>query len=250
MIADPDGVVLTLFVAFCRIGGCIMVMPGFSTARVPVVFRLFIALTISLAMTPLMWPDIYPKVVGSTPDYVRLITLETLTGVVLGMITRFFALGLQFLGTIITMLVGLSGAPAPDILEDTGESQITNLLTFSGLMVLFMLDFHHQVFLAIAQSYKLLPPGAGFDSQKALISLTDTLSATFYVMLRLASPFIMFNVLFNLAIGFINKLAPIVPVYFISTPYMVLGGLILFYLGVASMLSLFGDAFGPIFRAG
>ena len=54
--------------------------------------------------------------------------------------------------------------------------------------------------------------------------------------------------LFNLAIGFINKLAPIVPVYFISAPYLVLGGMILFYLGVASMLSLFADAFGPIFR--
>ena len=65
---------------------------------------------------------------------------------------------------------------------------------------------------------------------------------------RLASPFILFNVLFNMAIGFINKLAPIVPVYFISTPYMVMGGTILFYLGVASMLSLYADAFGPIFR--
>ena len=52
----------------------------------------------------------------------------------------------------------------------------------------------------------------------------------------------------NLAIGFINKLAPIVPVYFISAPYLVMGGTILFYLGIASLLSLYADAFGPIFR--
>ena len=38
------------------------------------------------------------------------------------------------------------------------------------------------------------------------------------------------------------------PVYFISAPYMVMGGTILFYLGVAAMLSLYADAFGPIFR--
>ena len=115
-------------------------------------------------------------------------------------------------------------------------------------MVLFMLDFHHQVFIAIADTYRSLPPGAVFDPQKALITLTDTLTATFYVMLRLASPFILFNVLFNLAIGFINKLAPIVPVYFISAPYMVMGGMILFYLSAAAMLSLYADAFGPIFK--
>ena len=87
-----------------------------------------------------------------------------------------------------------------------------------------------------------------FDAQKALVSLVDSLAATFAVMLRLASPFILFNVLFNVAIGFINKLAPVVPVSFISTPYQVMGGLLLFYFGVVSLLSLFADAFGQIFN--
>ena len=38
MTDDPQGIVLALFAAFCRIGGCILVLPGFSTARVPVIF--------------------------------------------------------------------------------------------------------------------------------------------------------------------------------------------------------------------
>jgi flagellar biosynthetic protein FliR len=250
MITDPEGLLMALFAAFCRIGGCIMVLPGFSTARVSTSIRLFVAVTITLGMLPAEWQALYPAVKGSLPNYVLLITFETLIGVMLGLITRFFTLGLQFLGTVITMMIGLNTPPASDVLEDAGEGQLTNLLTFAGLMMLFMLDFHHQVFLAVAQSYKALPPGAHFEAQKALITLTDTLASTFSVMLRLASPFIMFNVLFNMSIGFINKLAPIVPVYFISTPYMVMGGLILFYLGVASMLSLFSDAFAPIFRGG
>lgn len=248
MIQDPQGLVMALFLAFCRVGGCLMVLPGFSTARVPVMFRLLLAITVSLAMLPLMWETIYPKVQGGVPDYVLTIGQETIIGVVLGLITRFYALGLQFLGTVITMMIGLNTPPAGDILEDTSEGQLTNLLTFAGLMVLFMLDFHHQLFLALAQSYNTWPVGGGFDPQKALVSLVDTLAATFAVMLRLASPFILFNVLFNMAIGFINKLAPVVPVYFISTPYQVMGGLLLFYFGIASLLSLFADAFGQIFN--
>jgi flagellar biosynthetic protein FliR len=248
MIQDPEGTVLALFAAFCRIGGCILVLPGFSTARLPTTIRVMAAITITLAMLPVTWDLIYPKIQGTTPNYLLLCIFESLIGVVLGMITRFYALGLQFLGTVVTMMIGLNTPPAGDILEDASEGQITNVLTFSGLMVLFMLDFHHQVFIAIADTYRSLPPGAVFDPQKALITLTDTLTATFYVMLRLASPFILFNVLFNLAIGFINKLAPIVPVYFISAPYMVMGGMILFYLSVAAMLSLYADAFGPIFK--
>lgn len=248
MIEDPQGLVLALLLVFCRIGGCIMVLPGFSTARLPVSFRLFVALTVSLGMLPLMWDTIYPKVSGGVPDYVLMIGIETITGTVLGLVTRFYALGLQFLGTVITMMIGLNTPPAGDILEDTSEGQLTNLLTFAGLMVLFMLDFHHQVFMAIAQSYKTWPPGVAFDPQKALVTLVDTLAMTFGIMLRLASPFILFNVMFNMAIGFINKLAPIVPVYFISTPYQVMGGLLLFYYGVSALLALFADAFGTVFR--
>lgn len=248
MIEDPEGVVLALFAAFCRIGGCIMVLPGFSTARLPTTIRVLIAVTVTIALMPVMWDLIYPRIKGTTPDYLLLCVFESLIGVVLGMIARFYALGLQFLGTVMTMMIGLNTPPAGDILEDTSEGQLTNVLTFAGLMVLFMLDFHHQVFIAIADTYRTLPPGTVFDPQKALVSLTDTLTATFYVMLRLASPFILFNVLFNVAIGFINKLAPIVPVYFISAPYLVMGGTILLYLSVAALLSLYADAFGPIFR--
>lgn len=248
MIQDPESLVLAVFLAFCRIAGCLMVIPGFSTARVPVTVRLFVAATVSLALLPLMWDSIYPKVHASTPDYILTIFHETFIGTVLGLITRFYALGLQFLGTVITQMIGLNTPPAGDILEDSAEGQLTNLITFAGLMVLFMLDFHHQLFLALAQSYKTWPVSDTFDTQKALVSLVDTLAATFMVMLRLASPFILFNVLFNMAIGFINKLAPVVPVYFISTPYQVVGGLLLFYFGIVSLLTLFGDAFGQIFN--
>jgi flagellar biosynthetic protein FliR len=248
MIQDPQGLVMALFLVFCRIGGCIMVLPGFSTSRVPVPFRVFVALTISLAMLPLMWDTIYPKVNGGTPDFILMIAVESVTGTVLGLVTRYYALGLQFLGTVITMMIGLNTPPAGDILEDTSEGQLTNLLTFGGLMVLFMLDFHHQVFLAIAQSYKTWPPGLDFDPQKALVTLVDTLAMTFTIMLRLASPFILFNVLFNMAIGFVNKLAPIVPVYFISTPYQVMGGMLLLYYGISALLALFADGFGMVFR--
>jgi flagellar biosynthetic protein FliR len=248
MIQDPQGLVMAVFLAFCRIAGCLMVLPGFSTARIPATFRLMLAFTVSLAMLPIMWAQIYPHVQSGIADYVLTIGKETLIGVVLGLITRFYALGLQFLGTVVTMMIGLNTPPAGDILEDTSEGQLTNLLTFAGLMVLFMMDFHHQLFLALAQSYNAWPVGGVFDPQKALVSLVDTLAATFTVMLRLASPFILFNVLFNMAIGFINKLAPVVPVYFISTPYQVMGGLLLFYFGIVSLLSLFADAFSQIFN--
>ena len=49
----------------------------------------------------------------------------------------------------------------------------------------------------------------------------------------------------NLTIGFINKLAPQIPVYFISLPFVIAGSLIMMYFGIGMMLSLFVDGFLP-----
>ena len=66
-------------------------------------------------------------------------------------------------------------------------------------MVLFMLDFHHVILSSIVNSYKVMPLGGGFDPQGVLITLTNALETTFYIMLRLASPFLIYGLLFNVA---------------------------------------------------
>lgn len=247
MITDPQGTVLALFAAFCRVGGCFMLLPGFSSARVAMQVRLFVAVAVSMAVLPILWDTIYPKTQEATITYVQMILFETLTGAVIGLITRYYVLGLQFAGTSLTMMIGFNSPPSSDILEDASENQLTNLISFAGLMLLFTLNFHHVIFRALLDSYTAIPMG-GFNPQSALITLTDTLVQTFSIMLRLASPFIIYGLLFNVAVGLINKLAPQMPIYFISLPYIILGGLFLLYFGISSLLEIFASGFIPVFE--
>lgn len=248
MITDPQGTVLALFAAFCRVGGCFMLLPGFASARLTVQIRLFLAVGVSMAVLPVMWDVIYPRASGSLDDYLKMIVVETLTGAAIGLIARYYVLGLQFAGTALTMMMGFNAPPTPDVLEDTAENQLTNLISFAGLMVLFLLDFHHVVMKALIESYDVMPLGAGFNPQSALITLTDTLSQTFMIMLRLASPFILYGLVFNVSIGLINKLAPQIPIYFVSLPFIIMGGLLLLYFGISSLLEIFTAGFVPVFR--
>ncbi|MGK9052301.1 flagellar biosynthetic protein FliR [Neorhizobium sp. CSC1952] len=249
MITDPQGTILALFLAFCRMGGCMMVLPGFGSARIPPQVRLFAAVAVSMAMLPLLWDMIYPKVSSPGATYVGLIFTEVLIGVVYGLIARLYTLGMQFAGAILTMSIGFTAPGGHDILEDTSENQMTNLLTLSGLLLLFMMDFHHVVFRALVDSYTATPVGAVIDSQKILITLTDTLRASTMIMLRLASPFLIYGLMFNVAIGLINKLAPQIPVFFISTPFLLMGGLFLLYLSIAALIRQYADGFAPIFMS-
>ncbi len=247
MITDPQGTVLALFLIFCRIGGCILAMPGFSSARVPALLRVFMAGALSLSIMPVLWDTVYPAVRSSNATYIGYIFSESLIGVMFGMLARLYTLGLQFAANIIGMMVGYSQPSASDIFEDGSESALSGFIIFAGMMLLFMMDFHHVVFRALIDSYTSMPFGGVMDMRSTLISFTDTLSTTTFIMLRLASPFLIYGLLFNIAIGFINKLAPQIPVYFISTPYLLLGGLFLFYFSVAALISQFGQSFTSVF---
>ncbi|MGG7516292.1 flagellar biosynthetic protein FliR [Allorhizobium undicola] len=247
MITDPQGTVLALFLIFCRIGGCFMAMPGFAAARVPAQIRLFAAVAVSLSCVPILWDTVYPKVSQGGAVFVALIVTESLIGVVFGLIARFFTLGLQFAGSILTMMIGFNTTPMPDVLEDSSENQMTNMISFCGLLMLFMMDFHHIMLRALIDSYSVMPMGGSPNTQKMLITLTDTASQTYMLMLRLSSPFIIYGIMFNFGVGLVNRLAQQIPVYYISTPYLITGGLLLVYWSIGAMVRQFADAFIPIF---
>jgi flagellar biosynthetic protein FliR len=248
MISDPQGTILALFLAFCRIGACVMVLPGFSSARIPQQVRILVAVALSMAVLPVLWDTIYPKASAGGANYILLIFTESLIGVMYGMMARLYTLGLQFAGTVISMMIGFSAPGGSDIVEDSGETSLTSLITFSALMILFIMDFHHYVFKALVDSYAVIPFGGHLQMQATLISFTDTLQATTYIMLRLASPFILYGLMFQVSIGFINKLAPQIPIYFISTPYLLMGGLFMLYLSIAAIVSQFSDAFLSVYN--
>jgi flagellar biosynthesis protein FliR len=248
MISDPQGTILALFLAFCRIGGCIMVLPGFSSARVPQQVRLLIAASMSMALLPLLWDTIYPEASKGGATYIGLIFTETVIGLMYGMMARSYTLGMQFAGTVISMMIGFNSPAGNDIVEDSNETALTNMISFCGLMMLFILDFHHYVLQALVDSYSVIPFGGHIDARTSLVSVTDTLEATFFIMLRLSSPFLLYGLMFQISVGFINKLAPQIPVYFISTPYLLLGGLFMMYLSIAAMINQFADAFLGVFN--
>ncbi len=243
MNAVLSSVVITAFVAFCRVGGCFLLMPGLSSARVPIQIRLFVAIAATGALLVHLWDQIAPHVSRNPAVLLALIVSETLIGSLIGLMARLYVLALQFAATAIAMLIGYGGAAGAGIDEPDPQAALGSLISFSALLLLFVFDFHHEVIKALVMSYDLAPVSALFNPQTALVDVTDTISESFMVMIRLGSPFIAYAILINLAIGFINKLTPQIPIYFISLPFVVAGGLAILYFAIPTMLSLFADGF-------
>jgi flagellar biosynthetic protein FliR len=241
--AALEGIVVAAFLAFCRVGSCFMLMPGLSSARVPLQVRLFVAIAATGALLMHEWDRIAPFATRNPAALLALVASEVLIGALIGLMARLYTTALQFMAAAIAALIGFAGVGGMGIEENEPEGPLGSIITFSALMLLFVFDFHHEIIRALVMSYELAPVSTVFDPQTALVDVTDTLSEAFMVIIRLGSPFLAYAILVNLAVGFVNKLVPQIPVYFISLPFVVAGGLIMLYFAIPTLLTLFADGF-------
>lgn len=226
-----------------------MVLPGMSSMRVPAQVRLYTALTISVALAGFLAPQT-PDAPFESSRLLLAIINELLIGIYFGLIVRIYLLALEFIAAGIAMTVGFGGMLGAPIEGQESQSALSSFISFSALLMLFMLDFHHMVLGALIRTYDLQPIQALPDIRMMLVGLTDVLYESFLVALRLGSPFIGFAIIANLTVGFINKLAVQIPIYFIALPFMLFGALIILYFAIPHMLKLFVAALPIIMEVG
>lgn len=237
------------FLLFCRIGAVLMVIPGFSSARVAVRIRLLAAVGLTIALFPLMADEVLGRVDPNNPGGLfAAITSELLIGVTIGLIARIYLLALEFVMSAVAMSVGYGGMLGPNIEGQEPQAALTTLVSFTALMILFAADFHHIALRAALASYDAFPAGTFPDPAVLLSDLADTLAATFAIALRLGSPFIGFAIIANMLVGALNKLAVQIPIYFVALPAMLLGALIILYFNLPFILNVFGDNFAGLYE--
>jgi flagellar biosynthesis protein FliR len=229
--------ILGTFVLFCRIGACLLLMPGFSSPQIPPHVRLFLALAVTLSLTPLLLAQVPAQAIGDEPfTALRFIGSELLIGASIGMLGRLFLLALETLASAGAMAIGLSNPFG--VVADESEilPPFVTLITMSATALIFIMDLHWEVFRGIAASYDAIPVKGNFDANFTLLQFSKLLTSTFQIALRISAPFIIYTVIIQTTISVINRLTPRISIYFISAPFVIFGGLLITYFVIRSML--------------
>jgi len=244
------GWALSIFLVFCRIGSCLMLAPGYGSARVPMQVRLLLSLGASVAVSLAIgeFEDLRKSWVD-LPVLAQLAGVETAKGVFIGFMVRFFFAALQFLGEAAAIAIELGSIEAS---ADDGESvpAITSLVTLTATALFFITDQHLEILRALVQSYDVLSFGADFDKRAEMTALVSALGAASLVSAQVCGPFLIYAIIANLLFGILNKLAPQIPVYFISPPFIVGGGLLLLYFLSNDLFAIFAIRFSDWLVAG
>lgn len=212
---------------FVRTSACIMVLPGLSMAQIPMRIRLYAAVALSIAVYMLVDPNLNRDASSVSSELFGLIVHEMIIGVSLALPLRFLFLGLTFLGEIIVQYIGLNPIPGTPIGDDQATTTLSALFNVTAVVLLVSTGMLEGYVIALANSYSVFPAGGVFAATEFLGFLVTQLDEFFEIMLRLGSPIIIYAVVLNMLAGMVNKLTPQVPIYFVSTPFLICGGLVM-----------------------
>ena len=206
--------IFTFLLIFVRIGAAFTVMPGFGEIFISPRVRLVLALAISFVTMPMLGGYI-PDMPDSIGMFVALIVKEALIGIFLGILVRTLTSAMHVAGTIMATQSGLANAQMFDFTMSGQTTAVSNTLSFSALVLVFAADLHHIMLTGIMDSYQLIPVNDLASTQDMAFTMATYLNKTFYIGLKLASPFIAMALITNSGAGVLSRLMPNFQVFFV-----------------------------------
>ncbi len=221
------------FAVFLRIGAMLSLMPAFGEQSVPMRIRLVLILAFVLIVAPAVAPLPAPPDPGGLAI---LVLSETLAGVLLGIGLRLFVLALQTAGSIAAQSTSLSQILGGAVAEPMPA--MGYVLIIGALALAVMTGLHVKAAELLILSYDILPMGRFPDGAVVAAWGSGQIRTAFELAFTLAAPFVILSVLYNLALGAINKAMPQLMVAFVGAPVITAGGLILLCLAAPLILQV------------
>jgi flagellar biosynthetic protein FliR len=230
-----EGFIWHMALVFLRVGAAVALIPAIGEQMVPQRIKLAVA----VAMTAIVAPAV--AVPPNLPPGLLLpFATEAAAGLILGFSLRLLIMGLQIAGTIAAQSTSLA-----QMFAGTGpEPQpiVANLLVLAALAVFVAMGGLERAVGLLILSYDLIPVGQLPSSATLAEWSVGRIGTIFALGFTLAAPFVVAALLYNLALGAINRAMPQLMVSFVGAPALTLGGLALLALSAPVILTVWRAA--------
>lgn len=232
-----DGFVWAAALVFIRMGAVVALMPGLGDQAVPQRVKLALVLCFTLVLTPILAENPAALPVPALGPLAG----EAVAGLILGIGMRLFLLALQTAAVIIAQASTLSqlfAGATPD-----PQPAIGNLFLVAGIALALTAGLHVRAAELALLSYDILPAGGYPDARAAADWNLGLVSQTFSLAFSLAAPFVVASMIYNLALGAINRAMPQLMVSMVGAPALTLGALALLAVAAPILLAVWLQAF-------
>lgn len=242
----PDQI-FHFFLVLARIGAIFAVAPALGEAQIPMRIRAALALAVSLLLLPVLTANL-PALPADLGVLAWFILHESLIGLMLAGAARLILSALHVAGTVVAFQAGLAFTQQFDPTQGTQSAVTASFMTFLGITLIFATDLHHLVIAAVFGSYDLLPVGGPLPTGDFADLVTRLVAISFTLGLKLAAPFLVFGIVFNLGMGLLARVMPQLPVFFVALPANILLSFVILLIVLPAMMLVFMDAFADAIR--
>ena len=240
MALDPVSLIRIALV-FARVSGVMVSAPLFSQKSVPVPVKVMLSVLLSLILVGFA-PDALPPHITHTVGFLLAVSVEVLTGLLIGYAVRFVFWAVDMAGEMIGFQMSLSMAQVYDSMSGAASNPLGRMLTFVFLLLFCLLDGPQQLVVGLARSFQAVPLG-GADLAAGGPLLLSWTGGFFATAIRLAMPFLVALFLADVGLGVFARVVPQADLFSISLPLKLLAGMVV---SVAFMAAFFPLAPGLI----
>lgn len=235
LIEISQSSLIVALLVFLRVGALMALLPAFGEMMVPVRVKLAVTVCFVMVVAPAVAPSIIPIGIEGSDVFAIGLT-EILVGLILGLALRLFIFALQIAGTVAAQSTSLSqlfGGQAVD-----PQPAIGVILVIAGLALVTLFGFHTRVAVMLVSTYELMPPGLIFPAGAMTEWAVTAIAQAFRLAVVLAMPFVLASLLYNLALGVINRAMPQLMVAFVGAPAITFGAIFLLAVTAPFILSI------------
>ena len=231
LLAALPGWAFAFVLVLARVAAAFMLLPGLGEAEIPAPVRAGLAVAFTLVLLPVIAPDLPAMPAEGLPALLAVIG-EVLIGLWLGWLARLLMLALPIAGQIIAGVIGLANVLQPDALLGPQSTALARLFGLAAPVAIMAAGLHALPLAALEGSYHVLPPysaagGWQLPAGDAAEAIVAAVSGSFSLALRLAAPFVVAAIVWNLALGLLSRLVPQLQIYFAAMPGQIAGGILL-----------------------
>ncbi|MCC7284432.1 MAG: flagellar biosynthetic protein FliR [Acetobacteraceae bacterium] len=242
LLAGLPGWAFAFVLVLSRVAAAFMLLPALGEAELPPMVRAGLALAFTVVLLPVVAP-LLPPVPANGLAALLAVAGETVAGLWLGWLARLLMLALPMAGQMMAGVIGLANVLQPDAVMGPQGSALARLFALAAPVAILAAGLHALPLAALEGSYHVLPPlGATLPPGEAARSIVAAVSDSFALALRLAGPFVLAAIVWNLALGLLSRLVPQLQIYFAALPGQIMGGILLLGLLSGAVLAAWLDA--------
>jgi len=210
--------------------------PVFSQKGVPMLTKVLLSVLLSVILVGFA-PAALPPHVTHPIGFVLAVSIELLTGLLIGYTVRFVFWAVDMAGELIGFQMSLSMAQVYDPMSGSTSNPLGRLLTFVFLLLFCLLDGPQHIVVGLAQSLVVVPLGGANLAAGGPLLLSWT-GGFFSTAIRLAMPFLVALFLADVGLGVFARVVPQADLFSISLPLKLLAGMMISFAFMAAFFPL------------